>query len=67
MRLDPLWSQIFSDLFVNLSAGWWATVVILPATTKPPKKLSAVALTGNILSAMLSLILAFIFKKLGET
>jgi hypothetical protein len=48
MRLDSGWLQIFSELFVNLAAGWWGAALIAPNLSDKSTKAKLVALTFNL-------------------
>jgi len=37
MKPDPVFLNIISELFVNLSAGWFGVAFIVPLTSKRPK------------------------------
>ena len=56
-RLD-----IFSQLFVNLAAGWFGLVLITPQITG----LDSYLLIKSILNGIVSLILAVMLKELNE-
>lgn len=64
MKIDPVLAIVFSDLFVNLSAGWLGAAFIVPVISKPPRKISFSLLTINISLAMLSLLIAYVLRKL---
>lgn len=63
MRLDETWLITLSDLFVNLSAGWFGALFIVPVTSKRPERVRLGLLTVNLLFAIISLLLALKFKK----
>ncbi len=58
-----IWLLKLSDLFVNLSAAWYSTALILPITGKIPKRLNLWMLTYNILFATLSLLVSVLFQQ----
>lgn len=61
--IDPILFTVLSDLLVNLSAGWFGVALILPIAVRKPKvRLSA--LTINITLGIVSLLLAFVLRKL---
>ena len=64
MKFDSALVLIFSDLFVNLSAGWLGALIIVPnfSSEKGVKKL--LVLTADILGIILSLFIAYKLKKL---
>ena len=57
------WSSVFSDLFVNLAAGWLGAVIILPVAIKS-YKVNKVYLLINIFCAIFSLVTAVILKSI---
>lgn len=65
-KIDPLLLLIFSDLFVNLSAGWLSSVIIIPLTIKKPKRINIILLTSNLFLAIVSLVIAYLLKKYGQ-
>lgn len=64
-NFDPVWSQSIADLLINLSAGWFGAVFVLPITTKLSKKLNVLLLTMNLTVGMLSLGFAVELRKVG--
>lgn len=64
MRIDPLWNSIFSDLFVNLSAGYFGAAFLTPSFSRKQLKAKIRALIIHIIFASLFLLLAYIFRKL---
>lgn len=52
-------SLLFSDLFINLAAGWIGAAIILPASTKRVRFLNLWTLTTNIAFAIVSVWIAF--------
>lgn len=63
--VDSFWFVITSNLFVNLSAGWFAAALIVPATSKRPAKLNFWIFTTDVLFGILCLMVAFYLGKLG--
>ena len=63
--MDPFLFIITSDLFVNLSAGWFAAALIIPATSikKPP--LNFWLFITDFLFGILCLVIAFYLGKIG--
>lgn len=58
-----LWLSIISELFVNLSAGWFGAAFILPAVSENIFTVDPKLLTADIILGILSLILAKVFRK----
>jgi hypothetical protein len=65
MRPDPAWWITFSELFINLSAGWFGATFIIPLSSKAPKRINLWLLTINIGLGIFFLIVSFEFKKLS--
>jgi hypothetical protein len=62
-KVSSSWSNIVSDLFVNLSAGWFGAAFILPSVSENMARIDFRILTGDIILGILSLILAKVFRK----
>lgn len=57
--MDQFLFASIADWLINLSAGWFAAAVIVPALSeKSPARISWWLLTGNLLLAILSLLFA---------
>ena len=65
MRIDAVWAQIISDLFVNLAAGWFGVVLILTPRGNLPRKVNLFVLTVDVTAGIVSLVLAFWLRNLG--
>ena len=65
MRIDPVWVQIVSDLFVNLAAGWLGVVLIVAPRAKMSKHIDWLVLTADMVAGIVSLVVAFGLKKWG--
>ena len=65
MRIDPVWVQIVSDLFVNLAAGWLGVVLIVAPRAKMSKHIDWLVLTADMVVGIVSLVVAFGLKKWG--
>ncbi len=61
--MDRLWFSVTSDLFVNLSAGWFAAALIIPPTSKKTLRLNFWLFTFDILVGIFCLVVSFYFKK----
>lgn len=57
------WFNIISDLFVNLSAGWFGAAFILPAVSENLLTVDFRLLTADIILGILSLVLARVLRK----
>lgn len=61
--LDPVLLVTLSDLLLNLSAGWFgATLIVIPGLKEA--KLNRFLLTINIGSGSLTLLVAYLLRKL---
>lgn len=63
--MDPYIFTMISNLFVNLSAGWFAAALIVPATSTKKIQLNFWVFTIDILFATLCLVVAFYSGKMG--
>lgn len=64
--MKPILLSILSDLFVNLSAGWFGAAFIVPITTKKSKIrwwILTVNIAYGILTLVISLILRYEYEK----
>lgn len=64
-RLDAEWFSIFSDLSVNLAAGWLGVVFIVPNFYGIRSPFNFLVLTGDVFMAILFLVVAFKLKKVS--
>jgi len=64
-KIDYLWFLVLSDLFVNLSAGWFGAAFIIPVFSDKPISVNLGILTTDIVLGIVFLILAFRLKKFG--
>lgn len=62
-KSTSLWFNVVSDLFVNLSAGWFGAAFILPAISENILTVDFRLLTADIILGILSLVLAGVFRK----
>lgn len=60
---DPSWATILSDLFINLSAGWFGVVLIVPNFTEEKGAKKWWTLAFDLLAAVLCLLFAFSLRK----
>lgn len=60
-----MWLATLADLFVNLSAGWFGIVFVVPISTKESKPGSFWVLIANLLFAIVSLMIAVKFNRLA--
>jgi len=66
MKFDPAWFEIFSELLINLSAGWFGAAFIVPNFAGLTKPTNFWILTANIIFSILCLVLAFRLRKLSR-
>jgi len=58
-----VWLLAFSDLFINLSAGWFgAAFVVFPLISAKKKKIKLLTLIGNIVYGIVALVVAVILR-----
>lgn len=60
---DKVWNNLLSDLFVNLSAGWFGAAFILPSFSENIITTDFRILTADVLLGILSLTIARVFRK----
>lgn len=58
MRIDFAWFIVLSELFVNLSAGWFVVVFIEPQINPPLTVEKLLALIFKLILGILSLVIA---------
>lgn len=66
LKIDPDWYLVLSELMINLSAGWLATVLIVPNLGGLGSQRDFLLLTNNLVFGTLSLVVAFKFRKLSR-
>jgi len=64
--INLTWFEIFSDLLVNLAAGWFGAVIIVPNFSGINPPFNLLILTGNVLAGILSLVAAFKLRRLSK-
>ena len=57
--LNPKFIQILSDLFVNLSAGWFGAALIIPMSSKDNEGFEWFSLVINLIFGLLSLTVGY--------
>ncbi|MEK7169062.1 MAG: hypothetical protein AAB778_03555 [Patescibacteria group bacterium] len=57
--MDNKLIQILSDLFVNLSAGWFGAALIIPISSKDDEGFEWFSLIINLILGLLSLIVGY--------
>lgn len=62
---DPTWNQSIADLLINLSAGWYGAIFIIPVATKLTRKINIILLTVNLIIGTLSLVVAVELRKIS--
>jgi hypothetical protein len=66
LKPDTDWFLLFSELFVNLAAGWFGAVLIVPNFSGIETPFNLAILTGDVLAGIFSLLIAFKFRKLSR-
>ena len=61
----PIRLNVLSQLFINLSAGWFGIVFIIPGVTKLETFDDFLWLTKNVLLGILALLIAMILSEKG--
>lgn len=65
-KIEPALLVILSELLVDLAAGWFGAVFIVPNFTKIRSPFNLAILTGGILAGILSLAIAFRLRKFSK-
>lgn len=65
MIIDPLWANILSELFVNLSAGWFGAAFIVPVIAKKQVSVNLGVLLFNLIFGIVFLIIGFQLRELS--
>lgn len=63
MRIDSPLFLSASDWFINISAGWFGAAFIISALSRPPKRISLVWLTIDIVFAIFSFAVGVALRK----
>jgi len=63
MVAGKIWKTLLSDLFVNLSAGWFGAVFIIPAFTRNSLAIDLPVLTADLVLGILCLVFSYQLKK----
>lgn len=64
MTMSPVLRNLVSDLFVNLSAGWFGAAFITPNFSQAKRANKFLLLTVNITLGIFCLSVAYFFKTL---
>lgn len=59
MELDPRLLIALGDVFLNLSAGWFGTAIILPWTQPRGQQANAVYVVANLLLGITALAIGY--------
>lgn len=62
MTRGRVWTVLFSDLFVNLSAGWYGAAVIIPTFSSSPLPIDFMILIINFVLGSMFLLASYIFR-----
>jgi len=63
--VDQTWAEVISELFVNLSAGWFGAALIIPIRGRRIGKIKLGLLTINVVFGILFLVFAYTLRKYG--
>ena len=61
-NISPVIRSILGDLFINLAAGWIGVLIIVPNFSSEKGWKKKIILTGDIVLAILSLLLAYLLR-----
>lgn len=62
--MDKILLSIVADLLVNVAAGWFGLVFLVPQVEKRRQKRKFFVLTGNILFGIVCLEVAYLLRRL---
>lgn len=62
--MDKTFLAVLSDLFINLSAGWFGVVVIVPNFTKEKGIKKFLILTIDIAFAIVCLVISYLLRRI---
>jgi hypothetical protein len=60
--MKNIWYSIVSDLLINLSAGWFSAVLIVPNFSKEKGRRRLLMLTMDLVFATVCIVLAYILR-----
>lgn len=60
---DPDWLEAIAEVLINLSAGWFGAILIVPNFTGSEFPASLIILTGDFVGGIFSLLIAVRIKK----
>lgn len=63
IKFDKIWREAIADLLINLSAGWFGSILILPNSTRITSFQNVLVLTENFILGIFSLMMAVNLKK----
>lgn len=63
-KRDPVWLLALADVFINLSAGWFGVVVIIPNFWPPANWENILLLIYDLIAGILFLIWAVKLRRL---
>lgn len=66
VKIDPAWFAVVGDLFVNLSAGWFAATLVVPINSEAPKNVRGWVLLTNIAFGIMALVVAYQLRILSS-
>lgn len=59
VKIDPTWFAVVGDVFVNLSAAWFAAALVVPFNSDAPKDVKGWVLLANITFGIVALVVAY--------
>ncbi|MBI2029172.1 hypothetical protein HYT02_02030 [Candidatus Gottesmanbacteria bacterium] len=66
LNVDKNWFLILSEFFVNLAAGWFGALLIVPNFTGVNYPFNILILTGDSTLCIVSLLIGLKFRKLAR-
>ena len=65
-KIDSLWFTLVSEMLVNLAAAWIGAAILTLFSAESSLLLKFITLTLNIISAIVSMLAAYWFRKRGK-
>jgi len=60
--MNDTWLSVLSDLFINLAAGWFGAVLIVPNFIKTKSSKNIAVLTADLIFGILCLVIGYFFR-----
>lgn len=58
------WNQILSEFLINIAAGWFGAIFIIPIYSKTKRKVKVTLLIVNLVFVIVSLLGAYLIRQI---